>query len=189
MLGQAGDAWFACTSCSQIVDLYGRLSGGVRTFRLRAEVPGAACRLPFFLFRLAAGPELEIASGPPHGPARPTAGSPLPVPVWVNAFRVSRLQLFGDVGARLTAMRYDPELAAAPLGSPVSRGPEQALAILRVRHHADPAVSLDVLSVSVVALPWLADGHHLVDPVSGLSYPTLAIRPHVALEPGSRAAR
>jgi hypothetical protein len=96
---------------------------------------------------------------------------------------VDRLQIYGDAGARLTAMRYDPELTAAPLGSSVSRGPDQALSILRLRHHLGPGMPLDVISVSVVTLPWLADGHHLVDPLTDLSYPTALIRPHVTLTP------
>jgi hypothetical protein len=183
LLGQAGSAWFTCTGCPQIVDVYGRLSGRVATFRLRAETPEAGCHLPFFLFRLAQSPELMKAIGPPRGHPQPTPETDRPLPVWVNAFRVDRVQIYGDVGARLTAMRYDPGLVAAPLGCPVARGPEQAMSILRIRHRLGPEISLDVVTVSVVALPWLADGHHLVDPLSGLSYPTALIRPHVALTP------
>jgi len=175
--------WFACTGCPQIVDVYGRLSGRAPTFRLRAETSEAGYHLPFFLFHLARSPELVAGLGPPRGQSRPTPESDRPLPVWVNAFRVDRVQIYGDVGARLTAMRYDPERVAAPLGGPVSRGPEQALSILRIRHRLGPEIPLDVVSASVVALPWLADGHHLVDPLSGLSYPTALIRPHVALTP------
>ena len=162
--GRPGLEWLACGRCPFALDPFSAPPRRIPTFRPDGAVEHGGPMLPFYVFRLGRVGSARIPSEP-IGPA------------WVHGFRVVRLQIHGDAGARLTAKRHDPRLVPAALGCSVARGPGAALRILRARLGLAQRDPLEVLSVQLAALPCRLEGTLLREPVSGVVYPLSLILP------------
>jgi hypothetical protein len=149
MAGDAGRAWLACPRCPVAIEAGSPEE--IPTFRPGAESRTTGSRLAFWLFRI--------------GPDR--------TPVWIAAFRCFNQPSRPDLDLMLTHMRHDPQLEPAPLGARLARGPQEAAAILSVRH--GPLLAAE--TPQLVSLTVEHEGDLLHERLTGWSMLARLVRP------------
>jgi hypothetical protein len=152
LLAAPGVAWTTCRECPSAWDLHAEPPERIPTYRPKGDADPAAVRLPFYLFGVRA-PEGERL-------------------VWVPAFLGGETQ-GSAVAAALTERQHRVELAEAPLGAAVGRGPREARALLRHVGTPEDQVSWQAL----LSISFRGEGGTLVEPVSGKALVAAALFP------------
>jgi hypothetical protein len=81
-----------------------------------------------------------------------------------------------DAGEVLTQRKHATGLVEAPLGAGLARTPGEALSLLKLRQGAE-SVGAETPRPRIVLLPFRPSGERVTEPVSGVAFWSMALRP------------